>query len=74
MATEREVVRREAAVVQAVDVGAEVEEAADQRGVLVIDGQVKSRPPAARFLQRKQTVRFWFEAAGVHLFPLNEKV
>lgn len=66
VATEREVVRREAAVVQAVDVGAEVEEAADQRGVLVIDGQVERRPPAARFLQQTHTVRFWFQAGGVH--------
>lgn len=46
-----EVVRREAAVVQAVNVGAEVEEATHQCGVLEIYGQVEGRPSTALFLQ-----------------------
>lgn len=45
-----EVVRREAAVVQAVHVGAEGEKAVDQRGVLEVNGQVEGSPPTALFL------------------------
>lgn len=50
-----EVVRREAAVVGAVDVGAEAEEAADQCGVLEVHGQVERRPAAALFLRTTTT-------------------
>lgn len=47
-----EVVRREAAVVQAVDVGAEVEEATDQCRVLEIHGKVEWCSSTALFLQK----------------------
>lgn len=40
LASVGEVVRREAAIVRAVDVGAEVEEAADQCWVLEVHGQM----------------------------------
>lgn len=54
MPTVGEVVRREAAVVEAVDICTQVQEAADQRGVLQVHGQVKRRPAAALFLYNKK--------------------
>ena len=47
-----QVVRREAAIVHAVDVGTEVEEAANQRGVLEIHSQVEGRSSTALFLPK----------------------
>lgn len=49
-----EVVRREPAVVEAVDVGAEAEQTADQRRVLEVHRQVKRCPTAALFLQTRR--------------------
>lgn len=49
-----EVVRREAAVVEAVDVGTEAEQTADQRRVLKVDRQVERRAAAALFLQTRR--------------------
>lgn len=51
-----EVVRREAAVIEAIDVGAEVKQATDQRRVLDVHREMECRPTAALLLSTQMNV------------------
>lgn len=66
-----EVVRRESAVVEAVDIGAEAEQTADQRWVLKVDREVKRCPTAALFLQTRMFTSVGSPSARFHVKRLN---